>query len=503
MGHGKKLVSNTIYLFLDLFSMTILGFLFWIVVGKFLGPQEYGTISTFFNLIIFLGTIIPLGLGVALMKFISEYEKTRKKEQIKAMINYSIRIVIIVLLIVSILFGIGNAELSGLLKFDPLVTWLLIPGLIVYTMFTFTSSICYGYQMMRRYFASNFVGALIKVLVPLGLILLGFSYFGPLIGIILASLTSSLLRIDKLFVGETKTKPDKKLLYQYAFPALISSIFLIIIMNFPFILLTAIENPEVTGIFSPPMIIAILVFAICSGVFSQALFPLTSELSAKGRKLKQGYLIGIVLRYMSATILPIIFASLLFSNYLILLISSVEFIDGTMFFPFLIPGALIFGIANHFLTSLYAIKRPKTNRNIITFSIIIFLILSVFMTYQYSAYGLAVSYLVSALITAAVAFIYLRKHLKINFFAGDQVKIVVANVIAFGSLHLLRSYIPDFETSVIAVVMSSAFYLLLLYLFKFFRKDDINIVRLLYEKGKFLPALGRFIVSILEKRHSK
>ena len=335
---------------------------------------------------------------------------------------------------------------------------------------------------MKKIFLSNLAGALIKVFLSLGLIILGFSYFGALYGIIFAALVSTLLRIDKIFYKKSEKKIDKKLLTSYAVPALIGGMLLIIISNLPFVILTALKDPGVTGIFSPAMIIATLIFA-SANVFAQSLFPLISELSAGDKRIKQGYLIGLTTRYMLLFLLPVIFLSIVFSTYLIKLIASVEYLGAAAFFPLLIPGALIFGIGNLFLTSLYAIKKPTINRNITIVTIILFLILSFGLTTLYSSYGLSVAYLLSAVFLVIVGFFYLRKYLKINFLWKDLLKIILITLISFGSIILYRSYIPNFVTSIIVIMFSTIIYFTLLYFFNLFNDVDITVLKFFSKKS--------------------
>ncbi|MEM5832392.1 MAG: hypothetical protein QXT38_03740 [Candidatus Aenigmatarchaeota archaeon] len=65
MGLSEKLISNSIYLFVDWLIATSMSFLYWLIAGKTLLPEEYGIVSTTTNLAIVLSNASLLGLNTA------------------------------------------------------------------------------------------------------------------------------------------------------------------------------------------------------------------------------------------------------------------------------------------------------------------------------------------------------------------------------------------------------------------------------------------------------
>ena len=119
MKVGNKLIPNTFYLFLDLASMSGLGFLFWIIMGKMLVPYEYGIVATFLNFIIFVGGITPLGLNITLMKLIPEFLKSKRTDLISSYVRYSLKWILIVTIILSAILFAVHSYLELFLKVVP------------------------------------------------------------------------------------------------------------------------------------------------------------------------------------------------------------------------------------------------------------------------------------------------------------------------------------------------------------------------------------------------
>jgi len=115
MSVGKKLMSNTAYLFLDWLSVSLMGFFYWFIAGKTLLPEEYGVVSTSVNLAAFLSTISLLGINTALWKLLPEYEARKEKGKSKQLIKFSFQIALLTNLLILLIFvGFSNTVSSAL-----------------------------------------------------------------------------------------------------------------------------------------------------------------------------------------------------------------------------------------------------------------------------------------------------------------------------------------------------------------------------------------------------
>ncbi len=169
-----KLISNTTYLFLDWFFIALFSMFFWLIVGKTLSPESYGIIATSIQISLFLSHLTLLGLGAASRKLISELSERGIKDKVQGIINYSLKTVTftsVVLVLILILFSF---QISTYLKLKPEVIWIISFLIVFDSMGAILSSFYHGFQNMKKFFLTNFLGHLMKVIISLILIFLGF-----------------------------------------------------------------------------------------------------------------------------------------------------------------------------------------------------------------------------------------------------------------------------------------------------------------------------------------
>jgi O-antigen/teichoic acid export membrane protein len=484
---GKKLISNTVYLFLDWLVLTSMGFLYWIIAGKTLLPEEYGIVSTSVNFAIVLGGLSLLGINAATWKLIPEYLEKRENKKIKALIRFSLKLVIISNTFLAVILTILSWHLAPVLKVTVSVIWITILTVIVYSLAVQAGSIIYGFQNMKKFFMTDWHSQLTKVATSAILIFLGFRYFGPLIGFFLGFLLLAILRLLSIsFKGRTGEIDKKHIMFEYAFPAFIAGIAWILFINGQYILLTILQNPEVTGIFTVAMIITSAIAAI-PAIMTNALLPITSQLSVNhNANKKQGYLINLVFRYALFISLPAAIFLVIFSKPVILIFSRPEYLQATQLFPILALAAIIYGCGNVFLHNIYAIGKSKINRNIVIVTTLAFLLLAVPLTYKFSALGLCVAYLSAVTILASLSYFFIRKYLKISLPLGNVGKLFAASSVSLTVLYFATSFTQGLLPGLIFAFISGLIYLSVLIPMKFYIKEDARVLELLSTQSPIL-----------------
>ena len=495
----KKLISNATYLFLNWFFINFFGLVYWLVAAKILVPGEYGIVSTAFGLASLLSGITSLGLNPALSKLIPEYLARNRKNQISQLIKNSLKVLFCANLLTVLFLVIIFPILITYLKLSLEVILLSLTFLFVLSFNSIFSAIVYGLQKMRKFMLANFFGRLVKLIVAIPLIYLGFSYFGALLGILFGVLTTKIIFIST-FLSSINLKLKAKINFRkifkvYALPAFIASLALTLFSNSQYILLTLIKNPEITGIFTLAMVLTSLISSF-PRILSSALFPVISYLSAFKEKIKQAHLTNLVLRYSILSSLPFVFLFIIFSKQLVLIISTEKYLEATTLFPLLTFAALINGIGNIFLSNLYAIGKTKINRNIVLLTSFSFLIFAIPLTFYFSAFGMSLAYLISTIFLLLPAYIYAKKFIPIKIPFKSFVKCVISAVISFSLLFFgvrIVTGIFDYLLGILACLL----YVIILFPLKFFIKEDVEILEVFASKISFLkkiiPKIERFI----------
>lgn len=494
MSLNQKLISNTIYLFADWFIVTLMGFLYWFIAGKTLLRAEYGIVSTSTNLAIVLSGISLLGINSAVWKLIPEYLEKKQEGKIRSLIRFSLKILLISNLILVIILFMFSHFLQSVLKIPLATIWLSAIILFVLSFSTQFGQIIYGFQNMKKFLTTDWQGQLVKVSVSAILIFLGFRYLGPLIGFLIGFLVLALLRFPFMVLkGNIEKINEKKIFLNYALPAFISNLAWIIFLNGQYVLLTILQNPEATGIFSIAMLLTIPV-AVIPGTLTSALLPITSQLSVDyDSKKKQGVLIKLVFRYALFFTLPIALFLTLFSKQIILIFSSAEFLLASQLFPLLALGSIIYGLGSVFLNNLYAIGKIKINRNIVIAITLSFLIFAIPLTSAFSYFGLSLSYVIAVTILALLSYFYIRKFLPITLPWKSATKLITASTISFGFLYFTTCFTSGLLIGILLAIIAGLIYLIVLIPMRFYVIEDVKTLEFI---GSRLPLFKKQILNL-------
>lgn len=486
MSVERKLVSNITFLFIDWFFLTILSLIFWLVIGKTLSPSEYGIISTFIYFTILLSSVTPIGFSFAVSKLIPEYVEKKKIGNVKKLIYFSLKVVLISSISISLVLFAFSSNLIEILKMSQEVIWLISLSVLIYSFNIISGSIIYGLQKMKSYMFANFFGGLMKAFGSAFLIFIGFRHFGPLIGFILAASIATLYKF-KTFLPDIKSKSlgkikFSKIMSEYALPAFIGLFAWTIFTNTHYVILTIVKNPEVTGLFAVAMILTSQISVIFNSI-TTGFFPIISAISSKrNTKIKQEYLTTMVLRYGIFITIPIALFLAFFSREIILIFSKPEYLVASNLFPILLVAAVIFGPANLFLSTLYAIGKTKLNRNIQVLVAITFLFLSIILTYYLSSLGLSIAYFISISLMLIFSYLFLRKFIKVSSQKIMLSKIFIASVISFLFLYLIRPFVHRIYLALFSGFASLLLYCTILLLLNFYQKEDVRILRFIAER---------------------
>ncbi|MBI2547518.1 MAG: oligosaccharide flippase family protein [Candidatus Aenigmarchaeota archaeon] len=496
----SKLVSNVFYVALEWVSNFALSLLYWFLVGKTLVPADYGVVYIFLNLTVLLSGFLPLGTSYALTKLIPEYIGRNELGKITSAIRFTLNIILLMFGILAITFLIFSNNIAAILKVPIYIIWLIPISALFYTLFYHQTSIIIGFQHMRILATTASIGYVLKVVISGILIILGFKFFGPVIGFILSSLFIVLARIKYLLYNEKSIKIDgKSILLTFGMPALLTRMAYMVFTNTESLLLAFFHSASVVGIFGIGMLLSNQM-SVISNIFSVALFPITSLLSAgQNTEKKRSRLINLIVRYTLLVTLPLIIFIILFASKLILLFSQASYLPAVSIIPILAVGSLLFGLAGIFTDSLYAIGKPNVQRNLMIIATIIYAILSVPLTYLFSVSGISITYTISGLVLFVGSLIYLRKFLHFSPHLLSIGKLLLANIISFSILFVLSMFAPNIVIAILFAIITGLIYLVVLMFLKFYTKEDVNILEIAHN---YLP-FGKGIFKTITRTVSK
>ena len=177
-----------------------------LLMGRMLGPEKYGVFASIISSLYLLG-IIPMALGTVLTKYISEIHGRGEKNELNVFYHWiksklfllGILIAGLLLLIVPFWAGFLKIEDSRLLIAVVIVFPVSLMLLLIRSYFTGTLN--FGY-----YSFSPILETVIKIILSILLIFIGWSVFGAIAGMVLSGIVSYLICLPLLKTGE---KPEK------------------------------------------------------------------------------------------------------------------------------------------------------------------------------------------------------------------------------------------------------------------------------------------------------
>jgi stage V sporulation protein B len=498
MSTLKKMTSNTFYIFLGYLSFTLLSIAYFIVAGKLLTPSEYGIANSIIQFTSIVATFSMFGLGNATLKLVSEYYATKRMRKLYETIKYSFKIILLVNIIVAtVIFFLSSTLAKYIFQDQSLASAFKIsaPLLIVFSLASYLGLVVYGLGKVKIYFLTDFLTNFTKVILAIILIIfLKIGFWGPIIGYLLGLLFSAMIRFKKVKLKETG-EPDTTLIWQYAFPALISTISGAILTTTPVLILSTFSSTTEAGIFSLVNALASLIIFVPNVLYT-ASFPVFSGMYGKRDHKGIEELLNMVFRYTILISIPLCLIFVMFPNFLLRIIAKPSYLPGTKALSFLGIVGLVYGIGNILLNTLYAVGKPKISRNIMIGTLTIYLLLSIPLSMLYGSLGMALTYLLTFSFLFVSSLAFTRKFYKLHLDYTYILKVFFSSLFWLLVLMATTFVSTSAYLFIVAALIGFLLYVFLLLVLKTFKADDLKVLR---EFKKIFPKRFSFIFEFLER----
>lgn len=476
----EKIINDFFYSFLDIGLISAIGYIFYIVMGKMLTISEYGILMTIIGLYTILSSLTSLGFQEAIIRFIPFLKKTEIKSYLRFILEKSL-IVTAVVGIAFLLFSkfIATNIYSNEAMFRPLqmLSLLLITG----TAALLTRGILVGLKMFKKIFLFDIISQPIRVLIPIIMVLFGFSIIGSLAGWIVSFFIFFSLSLFFLLkaLPTGKTKNIDKNIYMYGISSALSAsgIWILIQTN---ILILSVIDLKMAGLFGVALVFGeiMLMFPSILGI---VILPYLSSFFADKSFSKAKRLIEISLKNILILSFPLFLFIYLFSNALIKYIYNLQYVGATIFMlPFTL-GCLFQSLSMIQLMAIYVSGSPFTKIKMIWSGVFVNLFLSLLF---YSLLG-PVGIVYGFLLTQILIFISVSilSHKKIGITVPRKMLNVLFPLLIFSTIiFFVEKFYINFYMSLLFLFFSVIIYFVLLYYFKAFDKDDEKLLNIIFKR---------------------
>ncbi|PIP26077.1 MAG: hypothetical protein COS71_00355 [Candidatus Moranbacteria bacterium CG06_land_8_20_14_3_00_40_12] len=408
------------------------------VVGRILGPADYGRFSLVVTLTTMVIILIGRGIPTAMTKYLSEiFEKN--PEMVPSIKRQAAKMQFFLMGGIALLFFFSAPLIAWALN-DPTLTPLFQLSSLIIPAFALTSFYVQYFIGLHQFNVQSILKtsrSLFRIIFVITLAYF-FGVNGSVSGYILAPLSVSFLAIiiDKFWIAKKypagwKTAFPAKKLLNYAWQIVIFFLAYELLISIDLYLVKGIlRSDHLTGIYNSALTIGRIPYYLFSALTIMIL-PIISQSTAEGNQTKTSQIIGWSLRIMLILLAPIVILMAYFSTPLIQFFYSSKYLEAAR--PMSI---LVYGVG--FLTVFYVLSfimngAGKTKIPMIISIIGVFLnaLLNYILIKKYALLGSAWAISITSLTVMLIMLFYLYREFKVTIVLKSFVKIFIASAALF------------------------------------------------------------------------
>lgn len=314
-----EFVRGSILLVVMFGVYNILNYVFQMSMARMLGPADYGILAVLMS-IVYIFSIPSEAIQTVVSRYTSAFNIRNELGKIKDLLIRGIKNAAIFAVILFVIFLFVSFFLSEWLRVDFFI--LALTGVIIF--FSFLSPITRGVMQGRKEFMKmgfNLVSeSLLKILLAITLVIVGWKVYGAMGGVVLAALAAFILSfvVIKEVLASKRKKVDFGKIYSYNLPSLVAITSIVLMYSLDIILARRFFSPEIAGQYAFVSLIGkAIVFANLA--IGKAMFPLTSESFEKGKDTRSIFKKSLVFVLLISVVA--LFFYLLFPEFVIKLLS--------------------------------------------------------------------------------------------------------------------------------------------------------------------------------------
>lgn len=264
--------------------INIINYVYHLVMGRILGPVDYGILASLFSILYIVG-IVPTSTSVAIVKFISSAKNSHEIATIYRSLN---KLVFLIASALSVLTIAVSPFIANFLHIENIFLIILITPILFFSLITLVNQAAsQGLLKFMGFVIPNFASSVVKICLGVLLVIMGYSVFGAMVGVLAGGLLSYF--VSKWYVRDikklrkVKNKYDLKPFLKYSFPVFLQALAFTSLFTTDVILVKHFLSPFDAGIYAALSTLGKIVF-FASAPISSVMFPVIAGRSAKGEK---------------------------------------------------------------------------------------------------------------------------------------------------------------------------------------------------------------------------
>lgn len=295
---ANPLISGSAIIFIGSFVGNIFNFLFNFYMSRNLLVADYGILASLVSLVVMAsmpaGSVLP-----TVVKFSAEFFAAGEIGKVKGLYFKVGKVMLAIGLLFFLLFIVFNQQIAGFFHIQN-TSLIVIAGIVVLVGFigTVNGAFLQGKLLFGYLTFINFLGALLKLLLGIALVLLGFRVLGAMWGFALSYIIPFVFAIYPLrFVFHKKIKAlhiESKDLFIYGAPAALALFSLTSFVSTDIMLVKHFFTPHQAGQYAVLSLIGRIIFFLTASI-STVMFPMVVQRITRKEKYHHIFLLSLVL----------------------------------------------------------------------------------------------------------------------------------------------------------------------------------------------------------------
>lgn len=340
----------------------VIAYFYHLILGRMLGPDQYGELSSIISLLGLFFTSFNF-LGLVIVKFVSS---AKEKDYPKVFSWFSqrankIALGLFVLMILISLF------VSDFLKIKLSTIILIAPILYVAVLAYVYRSFLQGLLKFKNMVIAMNLDLIIRLIVGVILVYLGFSVFGATVGIVISNVLSYLY-LCKIVSRYKNNKNNRNFnlgreVLAYSLPIFVATVSTNLIISVDILLVKHFFSAHDAGIYASLSTLSKIIF-YGVGPISAVMFPIISRKKSEGKSYKNIFILSSLM--VSGIAILVLLVYLFLPNLSINILYGEEFLEGSDNLLYFAVFMAIFSLCNLFINLFMSLEETKVSYFVLT-----------------------------------------------------------------------------------------------------------------------------------------
>lgn len=483
----RSLFNNSVFNFLSQIIIFFFSAMVSIILARILGPEQMGQLSYWIWIIGTIGLLFTLGIPKSLISFIAYY-KSKNEKIVQSLISrtfiYQAKLLFLLTALALVFIFIAGGNLA--------ITYSIIAcSLFMYVLNSILLSALSGLQKYNLLLKINLFTSPLSFAFSLFILLfyrnLNNLLFANLI-IVTISLLISAYYLRDYFKFSAKSIPAKVFSEMKKYTISISAIVfldLILMERSEIFFLKQFSSFEQVAYYSLGFGLVGRVMTLIPGAVSGVIMPKIAWLHGNEdpESIKLTYYSST--RYLILITFPIIFAGMALIDMPVKMFFGREYLSLVPVISILLVSGGLSAVVASGAAVLYGTGRQNFILKLAAFAASVNILLDILLIPFWGAVGAASANAIAQITGVISGTFYLVQIKKMPFPWADGLKVFLAGMGAAFVVYITKIYLSDFSISVRFIILSTLyiiFYLVVLYLSKFFNSRDKDILKRLTDK---------------------